>query len=132
MACVGCCSLAPVALVGDEVFSHMSPTKVDGLLLQHRLAREKAAKELVGVDVGLDIAVIIGVHVASGRTERHAEHSVFHWFDLPKTQAVGGVLFAGVSLILAQRILRSAEGEGVRPDPYSRHHRIFQVFQHRR
>ena len=57
------------------------------------------------------------------------------WMGAPGVligQAVGGVLFAGVSLILAQSVLRSAEGKGVRPDPYSRHHRIFQVFQHRR
>ena len=41
VACVGCCTLAPVALVGDEVIGDMSPTKVDGLLLQHQLAKEE-------------------------------------------------------------------------------------------
>lgn len=28
VACVGCCVLAPVALVGDEVYGHMSPSKI--------------------------------------------------------------------------------------------------------
>lgn len=43
--CVGCCSLAPVALIGDEVLGAVSPTKIDGILLQHRMAREAASKE---------------------------------------------------------------------------------------
>jgi NADH-quinone oxidoreductase subunit E len=43
VACVGCCSLAPVTVVGDEVHGDMSPTKVDGILLRHEIAREKAA-----------------------------------------------------------------------------------------
>lgn len=41
VACVGCCTLAPVALVGDEVLGDMSPTKVDGLLLQHKIKKEQ-------------------------------------------------------------------------------------------
>ena len=41
VACVGCCTLAPVALIGDEVIGEMSPTKVDGLLLQHELAKKE-------------------------------------------------------------------------------------------
>ncbi len=41
VACVGCCTLAPVALVGEEVIGEMSPTKVDGLLLQHKIKREQ-------------------------------------------------------------------------------------------
>lgn len=41
VACVGCCTLAPVALVGEEVIGEMSPTKVDGLLLQHQLAKKE-------------------------------------------------------------------------------------------
>jgi len=45
VACVGCCTLAPVALVGDEVIGNMSPTKVDGLLLQHKLKREQEERE---------------------------------------------------------------------------------------
>ena len=41
VACVGCCTLAPVTLIKDEVIGDMSPTKVDGILLQHRLKREQ-------------------------------------------------------------------------------------------
>ena len=39
VACVGCCTLAPVAVVGTEVIGDMAPTKVDGLLLQHQLKK---------------------------------------------------------------------------------------------
>ena len=45
VACVGCCTLAPVALIGDEVIADMSPTKVDGLLLQHQIARDQGGDE---------------------------------------------------------------------------------------
>lgn len=38
--CVGCCTLAPVAVVDDEVQGKMSPTKVDGVLLRHELERK--------------------------------------------------------------------------------------------
>ena len=41
VACVGCCALAPVTVIGDEVIGDMSPTKVDGLLLQHKIKREE-------------------------------------------------------------------------------------------
>jgi NADH-quinone oxidoreductase subunit E len=41
VACVGCCTLAPVALIGEEVIASMSPTKVDGILLQHQIKREQ-------------------------------------------------------------------------------------------
>ena len=40
VACVGCCTLAPVTVVGDEVIGNMSTSKVDGILLGHRLERE--------------------------------------------------------------------------------------------
>jgi len=45
VACVGCCSLAPVVMEGDVVHGDMSPTKVDGILLRHQMARDKAAAE---------------------------------------------------------------------------------------
>ncbi len=45
VACVGCCSMAPVTVVGEEVFGDMSPTKVDGILLRHQIARDKTAAE---------------------------------------------------------------------------------------
>ena len=43
VACVGCCSMAPVTVIRDEVFGDMAPTKVDGILLGHKL--EKEAKD---------------------------------------------------------------------------------------
>jgi NADH-quinone oxidoreductase subunit E len=40
VACVGACAMAPVSIVCDEVVGNMAPTKVDGILLQHRLKKE--------------------------------------------------------------------------------------------
>jgi NADH-quinone oxidoreductase subunit E len=31
VACVGCCALAPVTVVGEQVHGHMAPSKVEGL-----------------------------------------------------------------------------------------------------
>ncbi len=45
VACVGCCALAPVAIVGETVHGHMAPSKVEGLLLKIRVEREKAERE---------------------------------------------------------------------------------------
>lgn len=57
------------------------------------------------------------------------------WMGAPGVligQAVGGVLFAGVSLMLARRVVADIDGTRAEPDPFQRHQRIFQVFQHRR
>lgn len=35
VACLGCCSLAPVVAVNDRIEGHVTPTKVDGLLFSH-------------------------------------------------------------------------------------------------
>jgi len=45
VACVGACAMAPVSTVCDEVVGGMSPTKVDGVILQHKLAREQEERE---------------------------------------------------------------------------------------
>ena len=45
VACVGCCALAPVALVGETLHGHMAPSKVEGLVLRVRLERERAERE---------------------------------------------------------------------------------------
>jgi len=45
VACVGCCALAPVALVGETLHGHMAPSKVEGLVLRVQLEKEKAARE---------------------------------------------------------------------------------------
>jgi NADH-quinone oxidoreductase subunit E len=41
VACVGCCALAPVALVGDEVHGKMAPSKVEGLILGFQIQKER-------------------------------------------------------------------------------------------
>jgi NADH-quinone oxidoreductase subunit E len=45
VACVGACAMAPVSIVADEVVGHMAPTKVDGILLQHKIKKEQEAKQ---------------------------------------------------------------------------------------
>ena len=45
VACVGCCALAPVALVGETLHGHMAPSKVEGVVLRVRLEKEKAERE---------------------------------------------------------------------------------------
>ncbi len=50
VACVGCCALAPVALVKDTLHGHMAPSKVEGLILQIDMARKKAAQQKTDAD----------------------------------------------------------------------------------
>jgi NADH-quinone oxidoreductase subunit E len=45
VACVGCCALAPVALVGETLHGHMMTSKVEGLILRIRIEKEKAERE---------------------------------------------------------------------------------------
>jgi NADH-quinone oxidoreductase subunit E len=45
VACVGCCALAPVAIVDDATHGHMAPSKVEGLLLGFQIEKEQAEKE---------------------------------------------------------------------------------------
>jgi len=45
VACVGCCALAPVAVLGDTVHGHMAPSKVEGLILRVQVEKEKAERE---------------------------------------------------------------------------------------
>ncbi|RLB54050.1 MAG: NADH-quinone oxidoreductase subunit NuoE [Deltaproteobacteria bacterium] len=41
VACVGCCTLAPVAVIDGEVVGKMSTSKIDGLMLRHQMERER-------------------------------------------------------------------------------------------
>jgi len=41
VACVGCCTMAPVAVVDDKPEGKVEPTKVDGMLLAFEREREK-------------------------------------------------------------------------------------------
>jgi len=45
VACVGCCALAPVALVNDKVHAYMSPSKIEGLFTQIEIAKKKVAPD---------------------------------------------------------------------------------------
>lgn len=44
VACVGCCTMAPVVVINEEVNGKMTPTRVDGLLFSHDLDKKNAAK----------------------------------------------------------------------------------------
>jgi NADH-quinone oxidoreductase subunit E len=45
VACVGCCALAPVAIIGETVHGHMAPSKVEGLILRIQIEKEMAERE---------------------------------------------------------------------------------------
>lgn len=44
VACVGCCALAPVAVIGKTVHGHMAPSKVEGLLMRIQIEKEMEAR----------------------------------------------------------------------------------------
>jgi len=44
VACVGCCTMAPVSVVDDKPQAQVEPTKVDGILLSFKLEKEKESK----------------------------------------------------------------------------------------
>ena len=48
VACVGCCALAPVALVGETVHGGMAPSKVEGLILRIAVENEKRQRAGTG------------------------------------------------------------------------------------
>jgi NADH-quinone oxidoreductase subunit E len=52
VACVGCCALAPVTVVGETVHGHMQPSKVEGLVLRARIEKEKQEREKQKNDAG--------------------------------------------------------------------------------
>lgn len=41
VACVGCCTMAPVTVINDVVHPKMTPTRVDGLLHGYQLEKQK-------------------------------------------------------------------------------------------
>ena len=45
VACVGCCALAPVAMVKDTVYGKMQPSKVEGIILRTRIEKERLERE---------------------------------------------------------------------------------------
>jgi NADH-quinone oxidoreductase subunit E len=51
VACVGCCALAPVALVGDATHGHMAPSKVEGLITRIEVEKEIAQRKKEAGDI---------------------------------------------------------------------------------
>lgn len=45
VACVGCCALAPVAVIDETTHGHMAPSKVEGLILGFELEKERQERE---------------------------------------------------------------------------------------
>lgn len=45
VACVGCCSMAPVTVVDEHVEGKVSPTRVKGILLTFEIEKKKAKSE---------------------------------------------------------------------------------------
>ncbi len=45
VACVGCCALAPVAIIGETLHGNMAPSKVEGLLLRIEIEKEMAERK---------------------------------------------------------------------------------------
>lgn len=46
VACVGCCAMAPVTVVDEEVQGNISPTRVDGILLGYQIKRDKESQKV--------------------------------------------------------------------------------------
>jgi NADH-quinone oxidoreductase subunit E len=47
VACIGCCGLAPVMVIGDKIFPKMTSTKVDEVLVNLKMEEDEAAKQEV-------------------------------------------------------------------------------------
>ena len=45
VACVGCCALAPVAVVDETTHGYMAPSKVEGLILGFEIEKERQERE---------------------------------------------------------------------------------------
>jgi len=45
VACVGCCSLAPVVVINEDVYGYMMPSKVEGIIESHKIKEEMEKKQ---------------------------------------------------------------------------------------
>ena len=45
VACVGCCALAPVAVLDDTVYGNMAPSKVEGLILGFEIEKDREKRQ---------------------------------------------------------------------------------------
>lgn len=52
VACVGCCALAPVAVVDETVQGGMAPSKVQGIILGYQIEKEKEERQKLRNDTG--------------------------------------------------------------------------------
>ena len=52
VACVGCCALAPVTLIGETVHGKMAPSKVEGLIMRCQIEKEMAEREAKKQETG--------------------------------------------------------------------------------
>ncbi len=50
--CVGCCAMAPVTVVNDDVLGKMTTAAVDGVLLKHEMERETDRKKAAAKEAG--------------------------------------------------------------------------------
>jgi len=50
VACVGCCAMAPVTVIGETVHGKIATSRIDGILLGYKLEKEKKAAEGGGED----------------------------------------------------------------------------------
>ena len=42
---MGCCALAPVAIIDETVHGHMAPSKVEGLILGFEIEKQREERE---------------------------------------------------------------------------------------
>ena len=54
VACVGCCTLAPVAVIDEQVEGKVTPTRVDGIMLALEEDRKDKGGEEAGLGEGAD------------------------------------------------------------------------------
>lgn len=52
VACVGCCTLAPVALIGETVHGKMAPSKVEGLIMRVQIEKDMAQRAALKKETG--------------------------------------------------------------------------------
>jgi NADH-quinone oxidoreductase subunit E len=47
VACVGCCSLAPVTVIDDKIQGSMAPSKIEGFFLGYKIEEEREERERI-------------------------------------------------------------------------------------
>jgi len=45
VACVGCCALAPVVVVEEDIYGRVAPSKVEGIVLGFQIEKERQERE---------------------------------------------------------------------------------------